>query len=187
MLLQLVLVAAAHAGDQNGAQLSTEGRSPPVCTFSSAFASRSSQNMAFAGGSSSGATISIPEMTEATSATLKPASMLLSVSAVCNVGHQVTLTSTRGALVPEMTANIAQGDFLDKIRYRAVAEWGADAVVLAADSGTGPSTVMRDIAGPRKGDLRLQISVDGSNNDLTIPVLAGTYSDSLILTISARF
>ena len=138
------------------------------------------------GTGSSGARITVTELIDAAAATLKPATVDLAVSAICNVPHQLTLTSTQGALVPDSQAIEAEGIFLRAIYYRATANWGADNISLVANGSSAPHSASREIATPRMGDLTVQVKVDGVDNELTTPVLAATYSDVLTLTINAR-
>jgi hypothetical protein len=141
--------------------------------------------MGFVSGSEKTAQIAITQMVDDATAQLKPAKINLAFSAVCNVAHQVTLGTTRGALLPDSLATETQGPFLKEVRYRATAQWGATTVTLAAD-GSGPRDAVEDIATARVGDLSIEIAVDGGNNDLTTPVLAGSYSDILTLRVGAR-
>jgi hypothetical protein len=185
-LAPLIMTASASAQDNGGPQIGAQGVSPPVCTFTSSFRATSTQNMSLAGAGSAGARITVTQLIDNAAATLKPATVDLAVNAICNVPHQLTLTSTQGALVPDAQTIEAEGAFLKTIYYRATAIWGADNVSLVANGSSAPQSASRDIATPRMGDLTVQVRVDGMDNELTTPVLAATYSDVLTITINAR-
>src|SRR5687768_8444434 len=98
----LILFGPASAQAPGEPQIGAKGISPPVCTFTSAFRTTSTQNMSLTGAGSTGARIAVTELIDVAAATLKPATVDLAVNAVCNVPHQLTLTSAQGALVPEV-------------------------------------------------------------------------------------
>jgi hypothetical protein len=184
--ISLVLFGPASAQAQGEPQIGAKGISPPVCTFTSTFRATSTQNMSLSGAGSAGARITVTELIDATAATLKPATVDLAVNAICNMPHQLTLTSTRGALVPEMPPIEADGAFLKTIHYRATANWGTDNLSLIANGSSAPHSASRDIPVPRVGDLTVQVRVDGTDNEMTTPVLSAIYSDILTITINAR-
>ena len=142
--------------------------------------------MAFTATGATAATIAITEMIDQTSALLKPASINLAAYAVCNLPHQLTVASTQGALLPENVSAEAQGPFLKEIHYRATARWGAQTLTLLANGATGTHSTTQDIPTARKGDLTIEIRVDGGDNDLTMPVMEGQYSDNVRFTFGPQ-
>ena len=179
LLLQVGLFSpAAHAGNEAGSELGAKATAPPVCVFSPVRA-LSAENMAFNATAQTSATIAITEMIDQTSALLKPASINLAAYAVCNVPHQLTVASTLGALVPENVGAEVQGPFLKEIHYRATARWGTQTLTLLANGSTGTHSVSQDVPTARKGDLAIEIRVDGEDNDLSMPVMEGQYSDNV--------
>jgi hypothetical protein len=171
-------VFAVQAGNEAVAEMGTKATAPPVCIFSSVRL-LAAENMTAAISGQSGATIAIKEIIDQTSALLKPATINLAAYAVCNMPHQLTVTSTRGALLPENPGTEAQGLFLKEIHYRATARWGAQTVTLLAGGGGVSRSQTQDIPTARAGDLALEIRVDGTDNDLTTPVMEGQYSDNV--------
>ena len=142
--------------------------------------------MGLAAGTVSSGIITISQMIDDATATLKPATIALSIRGLCNIPHNLTLASSRGALVSENASLEVQGTFLKKVHYRAIAQWGPATATLLADGGSASPTVSHDMALAHVGDLTIDITVDGANNDLTVPVVAGTYSDTLAVRIGAR-
>ena len=174
-----------QAGNEAGSELGAQATASPVCSFSSVRA-LSAENMAFAASGQSGASIAITEMIDQTSALLKPATINLAAYAVCNMPHQLTVASTRGALLPDNLGAEVQGPFLREIHYRATAHWGAQTITLLADGAGVTHSKTQDIATARKGDLTIEIRVDGSDNDLATPVMEGQYSDHVRFTFGPQ-
>jgi hypothetical protein len=183
---QIVLATAACADDGGMTQLSFKATAPATCAFSSAPRMLSAQNMALTGAGEASAAVTITDMIDSATARLKPAIIALAFRAVCNVPHNLTLTSARGALIAANQAALSQGSFLDKVRYRATAQWGTQTAVLAVDGGSGEQSAIQAIAGAQVGDVNVEIKIDESDNDPTLPVLAGTYEDVLTIFVSAR-
>jgi hypothetical protein len=183
---QLLLATAVCADDGGTTQLSFKATAPATCAFSSAPRTVSAQNMALASAGEAAATITITDMIDNATARLKPALIGLAFRAVCNVPHTLTLTSAHGALVSANQASHLQGGFLDRVRYRATAHWGGQEVALAVAGGTSEQSVTQTIAGAQAGDISIEIQIDESANDPTLPVLAGTYEDVLTVFLSAR-
>jgi hypothetical protein len=185
-VLYAVLTATVHAEDSGAIRLSFKGTAPAVCSFSSAARSGSAQNMLLAAGANSGGIVTITEMIDNTNARLKEASIQLIFPAVCNVAHDLSLASARGALVATSEAESLQGEFLEEVRYRATARWGSKNVVLIAGGGASPPSRVESIETAQAGDMSLEINIDETDNDTTLPVLAGSYADTLTILISAR-
>lgn len=173
------------AGSEAGSELGAKATAPPVCVFS-AVRGLSADNMTFAAAGEAGTTVAITEMIDQTNALLKPASINLAAYAICNMPHQLTVTSTQGALVPENSGGEAQGPFLKEIRYRATARWGAQTLTLLANGTGGARSATRDIPTAQKGDLTIEIRVDGTDNDLTTPVMEGRYLDTVRFTFGPK-
>lgn len=178
-------VFAARAGSEAGTELGAQATAPPVCVFSS-LRLLAAENMAAAISGASGASIAIREMIDQTSALLKTATINLAAYAVCNMPHQITLASTRGALLPDTSGAEAQGPFLKEIHYRATARWGEQSLTLLVGGGGVTHSLTQDVQTARKGDVSIEIKVDGADNDLTIPVMEGQYSDNLRFTFGPK-
>jgi hypothetical protein len=175
----------ASAGNEAGSELGAKATAPPVCAFSPVRGG-AAENMTLASAGATGATIAITEMIDPTNALLKTANINLAAYAVCNVPHQLTVASTQGALLPETMGADEQGLFLKEIRYRLTARWGSETLTLIANGAAGTHSTTRDIPTARRGDLTLEISVDGADNDLTTPVREGRYSDVIRVTFGPQ-
>lgn len=179
-----LLTAEAQAGTEAGAALGAEAKSPGVCIISS-MRGISADNMTFTGGNN-GAAVQLIQMIDQKNARLRAAKISLSVYAICNMPHQLTLISTKGALIPETSGADVQGAFLKEIRYRATARWGAQTLTLFASGITAPHITTKDIPSAQRGDLTIEITVDGVDNDLTTPVLVGHYADTVRFIFSPQ-
>jgi hypothetical protein len=176
---QIALAASpAHAGNEAGSEIGAKATAPPVCVFS-AVRALSAENMTFAVSGTTGAAIAFTEMIDQTSALLKPATINLAAYAICNMPHQLTVASTQGALLPENAGAEVEGPFLREIHYRATTQWGAQTLTLLANGADGTRSTTRNVPTAQKGDLTIEIRVDGSDNDLTTPVMEGHYSDTI--------
>src|SRR5688572_15372385 len=121
LLLQAVFLAPVFAEDQGETRLSFKGTAPAVCAFAALPRTLSAQNMALGSAAAGGATVAVTEMVDNSTARLKRATISLAFQAVCNVPHELTLTSARGGLTPVTDISVLQGEFLTKIHYRASA------------------------------------------------------------------
>lgn len=186
LIAQLVFAERACADSEGSSQIGADAVAPPICILSPSMRTVTGQNMTLQSLGDGKSGITITEMVDNATATLKPAGMELSLHVVCNVSHQITITSTRGALVPQEQVVATTGDFLKEIKYRATARWGGQTIVLLANNPAGPRAETRNIAGARTGDFSLEIRMDAADNDLTVPVLATTYSDVFRIEIGAR-
>jgi hypothetical protein len=179
----IVVPAALQAADEGGSQLGGKLTVPAICSFSSAPRVVTANNMTMSSGNDA-THLNISTMFEAATATLKPAAITLALRGVCNVPHQLSLSTAIGVM-RAANQREAQTIFVDQVRYRATAQWGPQSLTLIAD-GSGPKRVDLVVGHAEAGDLQIEIKVDGSENDLTAPVIAGTYSDVITLNIAAR-
>jgi hypothetical protein len=182
------ILAAKACAEENGVRSFTfKGTSPATCAFSSRPRMASAQNMALGSATAGVATLTITELIDSTTARLKPAAIALTLAAVCNVPHHITLSSQRGALVASSQALSSQGTFLTELRYRATAQWGHQTVAFIASGSSVTHSEAQVVGGAQAGDVSVEIRIDGSDNDISLPVLAGTYEDTLIISANARF
>jgi hypothetical protein len=179
----VVIPTALRAGDEGGSQLGGKLTVPAICSFSSAPRVVAANNMTMSSGNNA-THLNISTMFDATTATLRPAAITLALRGVCNVPHQLSLSTAIGVM-RAANQQEAQAIFVDQVRYRATAQWGPQSITLIAD-GSGPKRVDLVLGHAEVGDLQVEIRVDGSDNDLTAPLIADTYSDVIILNIAAR-
>jgi hypothetical protein len=141
--------------------------------------------MALGSAAAGGATVAVTEMVDNSTARLKRATISLAFLAVCNVPHELTLTSARGGLTPVTDISVLQGAFLTKIHYRASARWGAAEAMLVTSGNPGTRGTTQS-ASAQAGELTVEITMDETDNDPTLPVIAGTFEDVLTISITAR-
>jgi hypothetical protein len=179
----VIMMAGPSWGLDGGAsQMGADALIPVVCTFSSAPRVVTADNMTASGGNGS-TRIAIGRMTDDATAKLRASTLILSIPAVCNVPHLVGLSSARGALLPQSPGD-ARPPFLRKVHYRATAQWGTRSFTLIANDA-GPQTIDQSIGTAATGDMTIEIRIDGTDNNLEAPVVADTYSDTLVLRIAS--
>ena len=179
----LINSAPLHAVEDGAAQFGAQATVPAVCNFSSQPRVVAAQNMTLSSGGDA-TRVNVSSMFDEATATLKPGSITLAVLAICNLPHQVGLSTAAGVMRP-LNPQEARAPFIGEVRYRAIARWGSQNLMLIAD-GSGPKSVNVETAHAAVGEFHVEIKVDGTDNDLTIPVVADTYSDIIVLHIAAR-
>jgi hypothetical protein len=179
LLLALgALPSAAHAQDST---LAT-GRLEIAATAASACVIRAPTagtgvNAVFEPVGNSSGHVRIAELVDPNSALPRPASMDLVVPVICNGPHRVTLRSGSGGLrVGGAPANT--GGFASILPYSMSLLWGSDRSTTATDAG---APLVLDAAQARAGELSLKIAVASSEK----PLVAGTYTDQIILEFQA--
>jgi hypothetical protein len=90
-----------------------------------------------------------------------------------------------GGLALGSAAQVVDGTFISHINYRAQVDWAGKSAVMSTDGGPGKKTPTTVVGGTNHGPLSLRIVIDDLENDLTIPLVAGTYSDILTVQIGA--
>lgn len=173
---------SAHAGDA-GSTLGVGGYAPPVCSFTAAARSLTSDNMTFSPGGVSSGLISVDHLVDENTGLLKHASISLEILGVCNQSHYLSLLTTKGGLTLDQQATVVSGSFIQHVNYRAQVDWGGRTAVLNTDATPGKKSSAASIDGPNSGSLNVSLTIDETNNDFTAPALAGNYLDSLIVQI----
>jgi hypothetical protein len=181
LVAHLLLPATAHAASEAGVTLGVKAVAPRICGISSAVQSRSTENMLL----TSGGHVTVKELLDENTGRIKPAVIDLSVAAVCNTPHQIRLKSEKGALRSETLPDDPKGTFLKDVKYRAILRWGASTTTLIANGAGTSHEASEDIQRPVVGDLNVEIRVDGTDNDLSTPLLEGAYTDVLTITVTA--
>jgi len=184
-ICQTILASVTYAAGSGETHIGIKARTYPGCSFSSASTALASQNMTLASSGIASSTVAITEMVDDATATLKAASIQLSLRASCNIPHRITLISAQGGLESDSENTSLNGAFLGKVGYQATAQWGSQGTTLITNGTPGQRSDAPAIVGPRAGDVNIEIKIDGTNNDTTLPVLAGSYSDTLTVHIGA--
>ncbi len=174
---------AAYGNDGGGSNLSVGGHSDPTCAFESAPALVNATNMSLNSATASSGQISINELVDQNTSTLNVASIELEISGLCNQAHTLSLKTTSGGLVPQEAKSVAGGPFILHVNYRATVQWGNQTAVLETNSTPGAKSASGVIPGANQGVLNLTLDIDNTTNDMNVPLVEGTYSDTLVVQI----
>ena len=162
------------------------GRIPQFCSIGAASFSqtRSPINVR----SISAATLEIENFVNATTLASQAASVEVAFDAVCNYPHFLTLGSANNGLWRQSTAP-AVAPFANAVPYRASAAWGDQAINLDADSGSRRAVSSRVLAeAPRIGQVTFSLQVDAGATNVArnSPLLQGSYSDLITVTLGPQ-
>jgi hypothetical protein len=127
--------------------------------------------------------IDITQLIDESTARLKAASIQIEILGLCNRPHYLSLMTNRGGLGPADPLTVVSGTFSQHVNYRAEALWGGQSVILQTDATPGKKSPIGFINGANDGPLNLRVTIDGSSNDMTLPMAHGIYVDSLIVQI----
>jgi hypothetical protein len=168
--------AQAQDSAMAGGRLEIAGTAPNACVMRAPTAGNG-VNATFEPSGAGSARIRITELVDPATALGRQASMDLVVPVICNGPHLVTLRSGSGGL--RRQGNPVQGTgFGTMLPYAMNLSWVSDQAQAASDSG-GP--LVLTAGGARAGQLSLQIAVASG----TRPLVAGSYSDQIILEFQA--
>ena len=193
-LLWLALGAAALATTAVLAQatdsdtINLSGTQAQTCTLG-AFSAGAATGALDSGDLTSPTAVSLTDTMSASTAIRAAGSITLNAAAMCNYGHFVSVRQTGGGLINSSDVAPAQGTFIRKQGYDAVVSWAGFTAVTASSSDvtTAPPTAAsitstnQAISGAASGTLSLTLSVAAS----TSPVVAGAYTDSVVIQIGA--
>ncbi|ADP72377.1 hypothetical protein Rvan_3181 [Rhodomicrobium vannielii ATCC 17100] len=176
--LAFFLAGARSAYAEEGARqaIVLQGRAQPVCHFEAARAVRST-NMAVGGGSASQNILSVTQLIDS-NARAVATSIAVTLKGMCNHPHVMTVSSGNGGLDPQTRTEAGSG-FVQRFNYGASVAWGPSVVTLQTGGIQGQSTPEAVAPGAVSGDLRIDIEVDDPGDS---PVVAGTYTDNLVIT-----
>lgn len=167
-------VAAQTAPPPNDGRLELVGTANPACVIRAPSAAIGN-NMSFNPVSSMAGEIAIAEFVDA-DAVPRGGSIEVILPVVCNSAHRVLVRSGNGAL-RRVGAPVQSGPFAQSVAYQVATIWGGQQGSLA--TGAGPLIINTPEA--RAGQLSLAISVPAGGP----PLVAGTYSDQIILELQA--
>lgn len=167
--------AAAQTDVGAGTRQATfQGSAPAGCRMSAASAptSNNAQVTALSAGS---ADIAIAQLV-GDDGTAQAATIVLTLPAVCNQAHTLTLDSLRGALAsdgPELTG----GPFRNRLPYSVTVSWAGGLQSYSSQDDTLTLSVPNAATG--LVTITIQIPSGGA------PLAAGAYSDQLVLELGA--
>lgn len=180
----LIAILAVPAMAQSVATASQElellGDAPVACVLNSPTAS-ASVNASFSATSASSGQISITELVDPQTAMPRQSAIQLTLPAVCNTSHSVTVRSSNGGLLRAggSTANRqSAGGFGEFLIYSFGIDWAGQSLVRPSDAG------MVEIvsAQPRNGEILLRVNTPEGGG----PLVAGQYNDSIVVEVQAN-
>jgi hypothetical protein len=182
--------AAAQSSPQDDTTIQIIGTAEAFCTLPDSWQFASSTSNV-SSSQFSGHTWTIPAALVATSAgnaVVSTAEVAIRVrgQAACNTTHIITLTSTNGGLAHAASASNPPGGFTRLRRMKYDANWTGETwgIFNWIPSAPGESITYNHGArvppGNHQFDIRMGLLRDPTNS----PMVAGTYTDQLVVTIS---
>lgn len=189
--------ALAQANDSN--VLSMGGTSPEICLVRGPAVASGTTNSSLSGATDAAGTIAVTTLASATDANLQASAITLTIPAMCNGLHTVTLTSATGGLQNSLAGtNPVQtnsGNFVRKVGYTVGYTWGnltasaAEGFDFPTNVGSGgaptagvlTNSTPKAIPGANDGNLVMNISIAA----VATPVVQGTYSDTLTIAFAS--
>ena len=164
-----------------------EGNAPGFCAVGAPTLSQTSptsnvRNVA-------GGVVTIDTLADPTTLTTRSAQFGVQVEAVCNQAHRLTITSENNGLWRDPVAGVVPAAFAGAIPYRATMAWAGDETQLTADAESRrEQSQIALVAQPNIGNVVIDIAIEqGATNKATnTPLLAGTYRDTLRVTIEPQ-
>jgi hypothetical protein len=161
--------------------VAVQGSAPPICYLTPPQLGQAS-NMTLGSMSASQYVLLINQLNDPATAQVRPASISLSLRAICNHAHSLAIQSRSGGL---RTATGETPGFSNRVDYSVSVLWGGSSNSLQTSGIAGQSSAETVTPGAFAGTLQLQISVgaDGANG---LPLLAGIYSDNIVITFKSQ-
>lgn len=185
ILAVFVLAYAANsvavAVPQSASEVTIQAEPPPICTLSAPTETFVEDAALQLPSTPTASTVVFDAVDD--DAMLGSASILLTFSAMCNYASAFFgLQTTNGHMVRSPPASVT--GFLTAIDYTASVTWsGPPTRTLIANGTPLATTTAATKANPTNGDLTVNIEVSSSST----PLLAGSYSDILVLRIGTSF
>lgn len=135
-------------------------------------------------GQVSGSTVRIADLSDDQMST-KVTDFTAEVAGMCNASHQLTVSSDRGGLWRD-PAGLRSNGFANGVPYRATISWGGEQAILRANaSGEGQVQQTLSVDQPAGGSVQIQFHIDQSATNVGVgaPLIAGTYDDTIRVTM----
>lgn len=152
------------------------GDAPAACVANGGRAANP-VNASFQSTGPNSGTVLLPLFVDTATATTRGSSIEVAVPVICNTSHTITVRSANGGLLREgaAAARTGSGGFSEFQAYDVGLQWQQQ--VMRLGGATSSATLV--YAQPAKGDLIVNITVPRG----TAPLVAGTYSDSVVVEI----
>ncbi|MBC7869812.1 MAG: hypothetical protein H7Y09_03155 [Chitinophagaceae bacterium] len=177
------MINPCAADNRAGGTLALKGRAESICVFTNAPTASAGNNMRMLSSQPAQSIVGIDKMVDDVTARLRPASISITLKATCNLTHQLRFTSLKGILANDAPPTALNGQFLNAINYSAMISWGGKQLSFIGD-GASERSGSGDLIGANTGDISIQIAIDGAGNDVSLPVMAGSYSDVIIIELT---
>lgn len=182
MLVAAGFTCAAHAAPDDQEVLTMEGSVADTCSLGTPSVSASSNaNLA-------SSVVTFSALADETTAVFTGggSTIQLSFDGMCNYAHDVSIQSTNGWLINADNTQIApgSGNFNETVGYTPTVQWHTELASFNATAGTAGQKTSKSIPGAFAGTVGLQINLVGVS-DPSAPMLAGTYTDDLVLQLGA--
>ena len=176
----------ASAQDSQAQSFTIRAHAHSVCALS-APQSAQAANMALGAGSVNQPVITIPSLHDGKTAQLQPASISLMLNMVCNRAHSLRITTGNGGLRSQTGSDVlVRPGFANRVDYATHVNWGAASAKLQTSGILGEGTAEVHSPGAFSGNFVLQVLIDESGAG-HLPLTAGTYTDTLTVTLSPHF
>ena len=179
LIAALGTAGAAQAQElaRAAARVELHGDAPAACVASAGRAANP-VNASFQSTGPTSGTVMLPLFVDTTTATARGSSIEVAVPVICNASHTITVRSANGGLLREGAGPAragTSGGFSEFQAYGVDLQWQQRKLRL----GGARSSADLFYAQPAKGDLIVSITVPRG----TTPLVAGTYSDTVVVEI----
>lgn len=175
----LAAPAMAQGLDTASQRIEMLGDAPVACVMNSPNAS-ASVNASFSSTSATTGQISITELVDPLTAMPRQSAIQLSLPTICNTSHSVTVRSSNGGLLRaggQASNRQSAGGFGEFLTYTFGIDWAGQTLVRPSDAGMVEITS----AQPRSGEIVLRVNTPEGGG----PLIAGQYSDSIVVEVQA--
>jgi hypothetical protein len=182
----LALALAGGASAQEAKTFDVVGSVPQICTVQEPTISAAGPLLNFR--SLNGTTLQVDQLVDSQTMTTRAASVDVSFEATCNLPHRIVLESQNNGLWRNVTGAPPSG-FADGVPYTATLTWGlinSRFEVDASSRRTSEQSVLVDEATAGEILIRLAIQPGASNLRANAPLIAGTYQDTLRVTVEPQ-
>jgi hypothetical protein len=188
-LLALAPAVAQEGGNGNGPQSShynVIGSVPQICALGEPQLAAGVPANNVLG--LTGRAITISSLVDSSTLAVNPATFGVDLSAFCNYAHRLAVESQNNGMWRQGTTPLAQG-FASAIPYTAQVRWADTNNTLQATAANRQMVSLTvPVNTPSAGQIELQFDiVAGRSNALSFsPLLAGSYSDTILVTVEPQ-
>lgn len=135
-----------------------------------------------------GAVFVVAQLTDPSTLTTRAADLSLKLNAMCNTPHRLIVESQNDGLWRTEVTGATSG-FGSAVPYRLGLTWADETREIAATAASRQAIEWEFLVGrPATGDVQLDFSIDAgaTNAGLGAPLLAGSYSDVVTVTVESQ-